>query len=67
MAGRRTEFVKAEELESPVAIEIQDAQLVGLVNVARYGFKVATVSLPGQFNWNVIGNKFVDSFCPQFL
>jgi hypothetical protein len=67
VAGRRTELVKAEELESPVAVEIKNAQLIGLVNVARYGFEVATVSLPGQFNWNVIGDKFVNSFCIQFL
>lgn len=57
VARRRAELVKMEQRKGALAIEIQNAQSVGLVNVVGDGCEMSTITLLCQLDRNFVGNK----------
>ena len=54
---RRSELIKAEQLERPLAVVVEDAKVVTFVKVVLNKREVRAISAPGQIEGNVVGDE----------
>ena len=64
---RGAQLVQSEKRERTFSIVIEDAKIIGFVQVVEDNLKVATVTFFRDVHRQIIGKKTFDALCFQFL
>ena len=67
LKDRCTEFIETKELKDPLAVEVENSQIIGLVQIALDGSKMPAVALPSERNWNLKCYELANSFMLELL
>ena len=62
-----TEFIETKELKDPLAIEVEDPQIISLVQIAFDRLKMPAIALLGERQWNLKRDELADAFLLEHL
>src|SRR5690349_1362775 len=57
---RRTEFIKAEQLERAASVIVEHTEIVGLPKIPLHEREMRTIALSGKTNRNLVGDELLD-------
>src|SRR5438445_8135576 len=60
-------FIETEELKDPLAIEVEDPQIISLVQIAFDRLKMPAIALLGERQWNLKRDELADAFLLEHL
>ena len=67
LKDRCTEFIETEELKDPLAVEVEDPQIISLVQIAFGRLKMPAVALLRERQWNLKRDELADPFVLEHL
>ena len=62
---RRSEFIKAEQLECAASVIIEHAEIVALPKVSLHEREMRTISLSGKTDRNLVADELLDPLAGQ--
>ena len=62
-----TEFLKVKQVECALAVEIENAQIIGFTQVTHDDLEVPTIAFFGNRQSNLVSDEFLDAFGTELI